>query len=40
VSAYPDRTVLHLVIVTKWSTVRSKYADTNYCSGNLKYVEG
>ena len=32
--------VLHLVIVTKWSTVRSKYVDTNYCSANLKYAEG
>src|SRR5882762_6292802 len=39
-SAYFDRTVLHLVTITKWSTVRSRYADTNYYSANLKYAEG
>ena len=39
-SAYVDQTVLHLAIVTKWSTVRSTLADTNYCSANLKYAEG
>jgi hypothetical protein len=31
--------VLHVVIVTKWSTFQLKYVDTNYCSANLKYVE-
>ena len=40
VSTYFDRMVLHLVTTTKWSTVRSRYADTNYCSANLKYAEG
>jgi hypothetical protein len=39
-SAYFGRTVLHLVTITKWSTVQSRYADTNYYSTNLKYAEG
>src|ERR1700730_4366343 len=32
--------VLYLVTVTKWSTIQSTNADTNYCSANLKYAEG